>query len=126
MMYFDADRIMEVLNNPAGYTEKFPNARIIWRMLQAMYKRQTSLEKETERTLVDNGMGFNSVDSNFLSSVAKESLKRWTLTPAQSRVVAKCLKKYIKQLVEIANEHQEQQAPMPKKKKNPKQLELNV
>lgn len=126
MIYFDEERIRKVLDNPKGYFGKYPHSKIIWRMLQAMYRRQTSLEREVQATVVENGVGFGAFDSNFLSSVAQSSLKYKNLTTAQAFVVAKPLKKYMRQLIEIANEHQKQKAPPPgKKKRSPKQLPIS-
>lgn len=125
MEHFDEAKIRAVLDNPRKTTKGLPNSRIIWKMLQAMYKRQTSLEREVQATIENNGMGFGSYDSHFLSDVAKSSLKYKNLTPAQSVVVAKKLKKYMRQLIEIANEHQEKPAPPPsKRKQHPQQIPI--
>jgi hypothetical protein len=126
MIHFDADRIRMVLEKPEGRLNGYPHSKIIWKMLQGLYKRQTSMEKEVQATIVDNGMGFNGYDGNFLTDVAQKSLKYKNLTPAQTKVVAKKLKKYVKQLVEIANEHQDVPAPLPKRssKRVPEQTSI--
>ena len=115
MIHVDADWIKMVLAKPDGYTGGMPHSRIIFKMLWALYQRQTSDERDMQATVHENGMGFNGFDAPFLSDVA-----RWgrnaggDLTPAQARSVAKKLGKYVKQLVEIANEKQTVQAPLPK------------
>ena len=123
MIHFDADKIKLVLLKPEGYMNGYPHSKIIWKMLQGLYNRQTSLEKTTEASLVDNGMGFDKYDSNFLSSIARNSKKYKNLTPAQSKAVAKALLKYVRQLVEIANEHQDVKAVVPPKNSKKKSIE---
>lgn len=71
--------------------------------LVALYNRQTEDEKETKETTEQNGIGFNGVDSTFLSSVAESFKKYGKLTSAQTNALRKALKKYRGQLVEIAN-----------------------
>lgn len=114
MIYVDADWIKMVLDKPAGYTGKLPNSRIIFKMLWAMYQRQTADEREKQSTVHENGMGFNGFDAPFLSDVARNAYPFKDLTTSQTLHVARKLKKYVKQLVEIANEKQKQQAPAPK------------
>ena len=71
--------------------------------LVALYNRQTEDEKETKETTEQNGIGFNGVDSTFLSSVAENYKKYGRLTENQTKAVRKALKKYCRQLVDIAN-----------------------
>ena len=101
---FTIDRIKAVLDNPLGSTEGVGNKRIIYRMLQAMYSRQTADEQTGEHTKYQNQIGFNKIDVGFLSSVAKNSQKYGQLTDKQAMAVAKSLKKYAKQLAEISAE----------------------
>lgn len=117
MIHFDAKLIQMVLDKPNGNMKGYPHSKIIWKMLQAMYNRQTSLEKNIQATVEDNGIGFNGLDSRWLSEVAVNSKGYKNLTQAQAKAVAKKLKKYIKQLVQIANEKQPEKAPLPKRKK---------
>lgn len=115
MIHVDADWIKMVLAKPGGYTGGLPHSRIIFKMLWALYQRQTSDERDMQATVHENGMGFNGFDAPFLSDVARWGNRaEGNLTPAQCREVAKKLGKYVKQLVEIANEKQSEQAPLPK------------
>lgn len=117
MIQVDADWIKMVLAKPGGYTGGLPHSRIIFKMLWAMYQRQTSDEREKQSTVHENGMGFDGFDAPFLSDVARTSKPFNDLTTRQAVVVAKKLGKYVKQLVEIANENQTVQAPIPSPKK---------
>ncbi len=117
MIHFDADTIRMVLETPDRNMNGYPHSKIIWRMLQALYSRQTSQEQSMQATVENNGMGFNGFDATFLSDVAEKSQQYKNLTPRQAAVVAKKLKKYIRQLVEIANELQPEKAPAPKRSK---------
>lgn len=84
-----------------------------------LYARQTTDEQQAERTGHDNGIGFNGTDAPFLSSLAKQAIDRrraraagevpahWTdLSPKQIGAARKCLKKYARQLLEIAQDTQ--------------------
>ena len=127
MLYFDENRIKMILETPERSLQGYPHTKIIWKMLQGMYARQTSLEKTMDASLADNEMGFDSYDAHFLSSVARNSKSYKNLTPRQAKSVAKSLKKYTRQLVEIANEHQPQKAPIPtrnRKKEDLRQMHL--
>ena len=80
--------------------------------------RETGQEKEQDKEQEDknmeenrageradhNGIGFNGVDAPFLSSCAEGVKKHGKLTQNQATHVRKALKKYLGQLVEIANE----------------------
>jgi len=99
------ESVLAILNNPGGSTQKFPHSRIINRMLQAMYARQTRDEQAMAVTVHNNGVGFSGRDSEFLSDVAAKTAKKGDFwTPKQAAAVAKCLTHYTAQLIEIANE----------------------
>lgn len=104
-MIWNESVIAGVLSKPLGQTGGKQNRYLIYRMLQAMYKRQTAMEQSISTTVAQNGVGFNAYDAPFLSSVATNSLRYKNLTEKQSVKVAKALKKYIRQLTEIANEN---------------------
>ena len=72
----------------------------IGRALAFLYARQTSDEQSSKQTSHSNGMGFNGVDSQFLSDVAQRATK-YGLSPKQTRAVAKCIVKYSGQLLEM-------------------------
>lgn len=87
-------QVLEVNNDQLG------------KALLALYQRQTDAEKETHNTNEANGIGFNGVDAPFLSSCAEGVKKYGRLTDKQATSVRKALKKYIGQLVDIANERE--------------------
>lgn len=75
-----------------------------------LYEHQTRDEQETETTKYDNGVGFNGLDAEFLSSLAKQMLanrygrlKGSRLTENQMKYARKKVMKYAGQLVKIAN-----------------------
>jgi hypothetical protein len=95
MRVWDKSTILEILSEPVQ------NKHIVTRMLLAMYARQTADEQAVGATMNRNGIGFSGRDSEFLSDVAQRAAK-WGLSDKQSAAVAKCLKHYSRQLVEIA------------------------
>jgi len=76
----------------------------VCRGLLAIYKKQTPDEQTSETTNHNNGVGFNRIDAEFLSSLAKSFMRYGTLTPKQIHYGRKRLLKYTKQLVKIANQ----------------------
>jgi hypothetical protein len=70
--------------------------------LVAIYNRQTADEQATDRTSNVNSMGFNGLDADFGSKLAKAVMKYGKLTPNQLPHARKMLGKYWKQLIEIA------------------------
>lgn len=75
----------------------------LYKALEYLYSCQTDAEKESAVTSVTNGKGFNKFDAEFLTSICKQLLERKFLTPKQKEVARKKIKKYIKQLVDLAN-----------------------
>jgi len=75
----------------------------LYRGLLAIYKLQTEDEKESGYTTKSNGIGFNGVDSEICSSFAQQLEKRKTLSPKQTAIARKIMKKYSGQLEKIAN-----------------------
>lgn len=74
--------------------------------LLALYQRQTMSEQASNQTSEANGVGFNGVDAPFLSSCAEGVKKFGGLTHKQVPHVRRMLKKYVGQLVDIANERE--------------------
>lgn len=115
-MTFNKEEIKKILQNPGGATDylgrKWANRTLVYRMLQALYKRQTDFEQEIEATTENNGIGFNGADSHFLSSVAKNSKSYGNLTSKQCEHVAKKLIKYAGQLEDIALNKLQQSLPI--------------
>lgn len=115
-MTFNKEQIIEILKHPEGVTEyksrRWANRTLVYRMLQALYARQTGFEQEIEATTENNGIGFNGADSHFLSNVAKNSRPYGNLTSKQCEVVARKLIKYAGQLEDIALSKLQQQLPV--------------
>jgi hypothetical protein len=68
----------------------------------AIFKRQTADEQATNSTNNNNSMGFNGLDAEFGSSLAKNITKYGKLTPNQAGYARKLIGKYWAQLVEVA------------------------
>ncbi len=77
----------------------------VWvvRGLMAIYKYQTESEKAEGVTREDNGVGFNGVDSEILTSFAQQWQARNFLSPKQLEIARKKMLKYSGQLAKIAN-----------------------
>lgn len=78
------------------------------RALLALYRRQTTDERQGEVTTYRNGLGFNATDAGFLTSCARFALRSnqpegWRLTTKQREAVERALRKYAGQLTAIAN-----------------------
>lgn len=99
-----AEQIRDILAHPDQKTGVRENRYLIYRMLQALYQRQTRYEQDAEHTEEHNGRGFNGPDSHLLTKVAKKSLPYQNLTIKQCVWLAPRLKKYAKQLELIASE----------------------
>lgn len=81
------------------------------RGLLALYARQTADEQQTGVTREHNGMGFGAFDAEFLTSCAQQILtNRWgrpegqRLTQRQFAIVRKKVRRYVGQLVLVAND----------------------
>lgn len=81
--------------------ESVPNSKILYYMLEAMYELQTNGEQSSATTKARNGVGFNSFDARFLSSVYENARRYQQLSSGQAVHVAKALKKYKRQLLAI-------------------------
>lgn len=79
------------------------NDKVLYGALKKLYAEQTADEQATSTTKHQNGAGFNSVDSRFLSSTAEFLLKTGFLTYKQKAAVRRKLVKYTKQLTRLAN-----------------------
>lgn len=111
-MNWSKDEIIKILLQPHSFTGKVPNGKIVWKMLMALYARQTSFEQEAKLTVENNGIGFNGYDSGFLSDVAERSIPFKGLSYNQITKVAKRLVKYAGQLEAIALEKIQQSLPV--------------
>jgi hypothetical protein len=94
--------IEQVVNTPTMKLGEVPYTKLVYRMLQALFDKQTAYEQAAKHTKHTNGVGFNGPDSVVLSDIATKSRKFKNLTPKQTRLVAIRLVKYRKQLAGIA------------------------
>jgi len=74
----------------------------LMRGIVAIWQRQTNQERRIERTLENNGVGFNGCDAEFLSSLACQIQERGSLSPRQIDWARKKMIKYAGQLAKIA------------------------
>jgi hypothetical protein len=73
-------------------------------LLRCLNERQSADEQESGFTIHQNGIGFNRLDAELLSSIAKWSADHGGyLTPKQEFCVRKRLRKYSRQLAEALN-----------------------
>ena len=87
-------------------TEKLTtDDRWLYRGLIAIYNRQTMDEQYTGETKILNGVGFNALDSNILSSFARIVVEVGSLSNGQKGLARKLMPKYSRQLWEIAQEN---------------------
>ena len=74
------------------------------RAIVALFEKQTATEQMIEATSEHNGVGFNAIDAEILSSFAKQLIAGRTLSEKQLAIAFKKLPKYAKQLAMIAEE----------------------
>jgi hypothetical protein len=102
-MTFTHEHIQRIFDIYAVQPNDERNNKRIVNMLLSMYERQTDGEQCTHETHVVNGIGFNAIDANILSSIANFYIERKFITRKQLQVTAKKLQRYKRQLLEIAN-----------------------
>jgi hypothetical protein len=83
----------------------------VWRGVEAIYERQTADEQNEGQTRYRNNIGFNGVDAEILTSFAIQ-IRRWKegrssyrkpLSPKQTKLARRKIRKYAGQLARIAN-----------------------
>jgi hypothetical protein len=79
------------------------NDRAVARGVVAIYRYQTEAEQATQTTRDANGVGFNGVDAEILSSFALWINGGRPLTPKMLALARKKMMKYAGQLARIAN-----------------------
>ena len=77
--------------------------KAVARAILAIYNRQTEDEKAIKETSESNGVGYNGVDANFMSSLAQFYQSKGFLTAGQVKYGRKAIMKYAGQLTTIAN-----------------------
>ncbi len=93
-MIWDKENIQSLLDN---------NPKAVMRAVVAIYKLQTESEQASDRTTEANGVGFGAFDAEFCSDIARKVQRGWTLSPKQLAVTRNKVKRYWRQLAEIAN-----------------------
>lgn len=97
------------MNQPTKWTKETIKAKLavddrwLLRGLVAIYNKQTEDEKAVGVTAHDNGIGFNGVDAEILTSIAQQNIARGSVSPKQLAIVRKKMMKYAGQLAKIAN-----------------------
>lgn len=86
---------------------------VLFKMLHSLYERQTAHEQSSEYTRDRNDVGFSAYDAKFLTSVAKNAEQYKRVSNGQAPHIRKAMKKYRKQLVEIANANEQQRKGAP-------------
>lgn len=77
--------------------------RFVINSLIKMYMMQTAEEQEGKSTEYKNGVGFNAFDANVLSNIARQCINEHYITVKQVNLVYNKIKKYAKQITQIAN-----------------------
>lgn len=93
---------LEFIKSVAQNPNEGNNRKELFTMLQTLYTKQTASEQAVGDTRENNGVGFTSADSAFLSGVAENSKRYNNLTERQAIFVGKKMAKYAKQLMKIA------------------------
>lgn len=75
----------------------------VMRGLVVIYDRQTADEQSSDTTKEANGVGFGAFDAEFCSSLARQVQQRGTLSPKQMAMGRNKIKRYWRQLAEVAN-----------------------
>ena len=74
------------------------NTKALYRVLIRIYNNQTNHEQKVGGTTEDNGIGFNGIDGEILSSFAKQYLVKKRLSDKQLEIARKALPKYAGQV----------------------------
>ena len=84
--------------------DKLDNSEeMVKRSLLRLFAEQTADEQAMGATTEHNGFGFNGVDAEFMSSVAKFLTEKGYLSPKQIAWTRKKIRKYAGQLTTLAN-----------------------
>lgn len=98
MKTWTEDDIVGLLDKQGPAADQF-----VGRCLLQIYSRQTYDERSSDVTKHQNGRGFSAFDAEFGSSMARFFQRNGYLSAKQLGCARKMLKRYRKQLVEVAN-----------------------
>jgi hypothetical protein len=93
-------------------------------MVRIYDENQNESEKLSGATIDDNGIGFNGVDAELLSSFSRQVKTRGSLSNKQLGIVFKKMPKYHSQVIEMSD--MTKLEPMVKKHFTKNQTELNL
>jgi hypothetical protein len=94
--------------------------------LHAIHARQTADEQAGGYTNHTNGIGFSKFDAPFLTDMVVKHRRYGSLTPKQMAVTRNKIKRYWRQLVEIANERDAVKVPSIRPVPDPEQEEARM
>jgi hypothetical protein len=77
--------------------------KMVYRSVVKIFEKQTEDEQRAETTSHHNGVGFNGIDAEIMSSFAKQIMRGKKLSDKQYAIAHKKIKKYAGQLTKIAN-----------------------
>ena len=83
-----------ILSNPAA----------LKRAIIKIYERQTAEEQCADQTIEHNGIGFNGIDAEIMSSFAKQLMSRGFLSPKQVAIARRKMPKYWNQILQLIEE----------------------
>lgn len=86
--------------------------KAVYRALYQIYQRQTASEQRTEDTKFRNDIGFSAADAKYLTYAAKWMIKHGSLNDYNLNKVRGRIRRYWKQLAEIAEETNERRVAM--------------
>ena len=95
---------MQTWNKDSIQSLLLSDPRAMNKAILKIYERQTEVEQCAGQTIENNGIGFNGVDSEIMSSFAKQLAQRGFLTPKQTMIARKKMPKYWKQILQLINE----------------------
>lgn len=76
------------------------------RALEVIYNKQTSEEKSSDQTIVNNEVGFSGVDAEILSSFFRQYKTRGWLSQKQMELLFKKMPKYWGQIIDLIHKDQ--------------------
>ena len=101
---WDKEKIHKLLDN---------NPKAVMRALVAIYNLQTEDEKVSHTTRLRNDVGFSAFDAEFCTDLAKRVKNGYTLSAKQLAVARNKMKRYHRQLCDIANANDAQKPQQP-------------
>lgn len=105
---------MQTVHTKASIQELLDKSdRAVLKALYAIYNLQTAAEQAGHSTREVNGVGFSQWDAPFLTDMVVKSRRWGSLTPGQMAATRNKMKRYHRQLVEIANARPQRTASLP-------------